>query len=145
MPSKKKMQGMVWEAAVLHNDREVDRVVIHSVPGIRDHFGMDVETQKKKKRGKDRESAPGRVYSVQGAEVGPHRVEMSFSSLELGGGKHLNPGSAAFCNCWSRWSHHLYNDVHQRMHIRTETLAPNAWPETMRLWLCFETVNCGRA
>lgn len=52
MPSKKKMQGMVWEAAVLHNDREVDRVVIHSVPGIRDHFGMDVETQKKKRGAK---------------------------------------------------------------------------------------------
>jgi len=53
----------------------------------------------------------------------------------------LGPGFTDFRSHWSRLSQYLYNHVHQRRHMRTETLAPNAWPVTMRLWFCFETVN----
>jgi hypothetical protein len=53
----------------------------------------------------------------------------------------LDTGFPDFSSCCSKPSQYLYNHVHQRRHTRTVALAPNAWPVTMRMWSCLETVN----
>jgi len=96
------------------------------------------EERKGKRKGEERKGKQGRFWEPRfiayGAKVGRYRAEMPLSVLVLGDGKRFKSTLAFMgrCNHQNRWSHHRYSHAHQRMDIRTEALAPNACPVTMR-------------